>query len=48
MRRVVVAFDSFKGTLSSREANAAFSEGVREIISDADIVDQGVSLFLSV
>lgn len=43
MRRVVVAFDSFKGTLSSREANAAFSEGVREIISDADIVAVAIS-----
>lgn len=43
MRRVVVAFDSFKGTLSSREANAAFSEGVRDIISDADIVTVAIS-----
>lgn len=43
MRRVVVAFDSFKGTLSSREANAAFSEGVRDIISDADIVAVAIS-----
>lgn len=43
MRRVVVAFDSFKGTLSSREANAAFSEGVRDIISDVDIVAVAIS-----
>lgn len=43
MRRVVVAFDSFKGSLSSREANAAFSEGVSDILPDADIAQAAIS-----
>lgn len=37
MRRVVVAFDSFKGSLSSREANEAFGAGVRDIMPEVEI-----------
>lgn len=37
MRRVVIAMDSFKGSLSSEEAGSALAEGLREAISDVDI-----------
>lgn len=35
MKRVVVAMDSFKGSLSSVEAGAALAEGVRSVYADA-------------
>lgn len=35
--KVVVAIDSFKGCLSSEEANRAAAEGVREAFADADV-----------
>lgn len=41
--RVVVAFDSFKGSLSSREANEAFAHGFRDVVKDADIVTVPIS-----
>lgn len=34
MARIVVAFDSFKGSLSSREANEAFARGWRRVTCD--------------
>lgn len=37
MKKIVVAFDSFKGSLTSREAGEAFAAGYREVVADADI-----------
>lgn len=37
MMRVVIAMDSFKGSLSSEEAGTALAEGLRQAISDIDI-----------
>ena len=36
MMRVVIAMDSFKGSLSSEEAGIALAEGLRQAISDID------------
>ena len=41
--KVVVAMDSFKGCLSSAEANAAASEGITKAFSDAEIIQVPVS-----
>ena len=41
--RVVVAIDSFKGCLSSQEANRAAAEGVRRVCPDAEVVQIPVS-----
>ncbi|MGM9738467.1 MAG: glycerate kinase [Candidatus Cryptobacteroides sp.] len=38
MRKIVVACDSFKGSLSSREANRAVAEGIREASGDCETV----------
>ncbi len=35
--KVIIAIDSFKGCLSSEEANQAAAEGVRDVRSDADV-----------
>lgn len=43
LKRVVLAFDSFKGCLSAREACAAAAEGVREAIHQAEIAELPVS-----
>ena len=37
MKRVVVALDSFKGSLDSYDAGRAFAEGVRDVVPDADV-----------
>lgn len=37
MTRVVVAFDSFKGSLSSEEANTAFASGIGDVMPDVDV-----------
>lgn len=37
-KRVVIAFDSFKGSLSAREANEAFAAGVCDVVADVDVV----------
>lgn len=37
MRRIVVAFDSFKGSLTSREAGEAFKEAIREVRPDVEV-----------
>ncbi len=37
MKKIVLAIDSFKGCLSSEEANQAAAEGIKEIFPDADI-----------
>ena len=37
MDKIVVAFDSFKGSLSSMEAGEAFALGYRDVAPDADI-----------
>ena len=36
--KIVVAMDSFKGCLSSREAGEAAAEGIRQIIPDAEVI----------
>ena len=41
--KIVVAIDSFKGCLSSREANEAAAEGIREIHPEAEVVQVPVS-----
>ena len=41
--KVVVAMDSFKGCLSSAEANAAASEGITKALPDAEIIKVPVS-----
>ena len=41
--KVVVAIDSFKGCLTSKEANQAAAEGVRNVCPDAEIVQIPVS-----
>ena len=38
MKKIVVAIDSFKGSLSSMEAGTAIREGILNIRSDADVV----------
>ncbi len=35
---IVVAIDSFKGSLSSLEAGYAVSEGIRRVMKEADVV----------
>ena len=42
-RKVVIAIDSFKGCLSSEEANRAAAEGVRSVCPGAEIVEVPVS-----
>ena len=41
--RAVVAIDSFKGCLTSKEANLAATEGIKNICTDADVVQVPVS-----
>ncbi len=41
--KVVIAIDSFKGCLTSREANEAAAEGVRKAYPDAEIAEVPVS-----
>lgn len=41
--KVVIAIDSFKGCLSSMEANRAAEEGIRSVCPDAEIVQVPVS-----
>lgn len=41
--KIVVAIDSFKGCLTSKEANQAATEGIRSICPDAEIVQIPVS-----
>ena len=36
--KAVVAIDSFKGCLSSAEANSAAAEGIRRVCTDAEVV----------
>ena len=43
MMKIVVAIDSFKGCLTSKEANQAASEGIRRTYPDAEIVEIPVS-----
>lgn len=42
-RKVVIAIDSFKGCLSSEEANRAAAEGLRSVCPEAEIVEVPVS-----
>ena len=37
MARIVVAFDSFKGSLTSLEAGTAFAEGIGAVCPDVDV-----------
>lgn len=41
--KVVIAIDSFKGCLSSAEANRAAAEGIKSVWTDAEIVEVPVS-----
>ena len=41
--KIIVAIDSFKGCLSSMEANEAAAEGIREILPNAEVVQVPVS-----
>lgn len=41
--KIVTAIDSFKGCLTSREANQATAEGIRSVCPDAEIVQVPVS-----
>ena len=41
--KVIIAIDSFKGCLTSKEANEAASEGIRKVFPDAEIVEVPVS-----
>ncbi len=41
--RIVIAIDSFKGCLTSREANQAAARGIRRVCPDAEVVDVPVS-----
>ena len=41
--RAVVAIDSFKGCLTSKEANLAAAEGIKSICPDADVIQVPVS-----
>ena len=41
--KVVIAIDSFKGCLSSKEANEAAAEGIRRVYPDAEIIKVPVS-----
>lgn len=43
VKRVVVAFDSFKGSLSAREANSAFARGLRDVAPDVDVISVPLS-----
>ena len=43
MKKVIVAIDSFKGCLSSVEANKAAAEAVLQVIPDAEVVQIPVS-----
>ena len=38
MRKIVLAIDSFKGSLTSAEAEAAALEGIRRVYPQAEIV----------
>lgn len=40
---IVVAIDSFKGCLSSKEANLAAAEGLKDVCPDAEVVQVAVS-----
>ena len=41
--KIVIAIDSFKGCLSSKEANEAAAEGIRKVYPDAEIIKVPVS-----
>ena len=41
--KVVIAIDSFKGCLTSKEANEAAAEGIRKVYPDAEIIEMPVS-----
>ena len=37
MNKIIVAIDSFKGCLTSKEANGAAAEGIRQGMADAEV-----------
>ena len=41
--KIIVAIDSFKGCLTSKEANQAAAEGIRSTCPDAEVVQVPVS-----
>lgn len=43
MRKIIVAIDSFKGCLSSKDANQAAAEGLSQTMPDAEVVQIPVS-----
>ena len=38
MKKIIVAIDSFKGCMSSAEANEAVAERVHQVLPDAEII----------
>ena len=38
MKKIVAACDSFKGSLTSREANLAVAEGVHDVLEDCEVL----------
>ena len=47
MKKVVVAMDSFKGCLSSTEAEKAAEEGVKQVCPDCEVISLADSFFTS-
>ena len=43
MKKIIVAIDSFKGCLTSKEANQAAAEGIIKRMPDAEIIQNPVS-----
>ena len=43
MKKIIVAIDSFKGCLTSKEANQAAAQGIRSACPDAEVVQIPVS-----
>ena len=43
MKKIIIAIDSFKGCLTSREANQAAAEGVLGMLPDAEVIQLPVS-----
>ena len=41
--KVIIAIDSFKGCLTSKEANEAAAEGIRSVYPGAEMIEVPVS-----
>ena len=47
MKKVVLAMDSFKGCLSSSEAEKAAEEGIKLVCPDCEVISLADSFFTS-